>query len=111
MGLLRTPIMTAFINDPKVVYYGTKMLAALQMAEPDAPPDELFLQIGRRDLFQRRDRLCCGRYLLRRAHYVHEKDGGIAFCRHVHWAPCEQPKSTGSPMWGCLCKPSDYSID
>lgn len=34
MVLLRTSIVSAFIDDPEVVSYGTKMLAALQVAGP-----------------------------------------------------------------------------
>lgn len=34
MVVLRTPIISAFIGDPEVVFYGTKMLAALQLAGP-----------------------------------------------------------------------------
>lgn len=34
MVLLRTPIVSAFIDDPEIVFYGTKMLAALQLAGP-----------------------------------------------------------------------------
>ena len=34
MVILRTPLIHAFIDDPEVVAYGTKILVALQMAGP-----------------------------------------------------------------------------
>lgn len=34
MVVLRTPLVHAFIDDPEVIVYGTKILVALQMAGP-----------------------------------------------------------------------------